>query len=74
MSRGNADKRKSYRVEIITSVAAVVVGLTIQENGTTVLLLQIFGAFICGIRPFIAMHILIKNSNKICNAYNRVHL
>lgn len=48
-------------------------GLTIQENGTTVLLWQIFGAFICGIGPFIAMHILIKNSNKICNAYNRAH-
>ena len=46
-------------------------GLSIQENGTTVLLLQIFGAFICGIGPFVAMHILIKNSNKICNAYNR---
>ena len=46
-------------------------GLSIQENGTTVLLWQIFGAFICGIGPFVAMHILIKNSNKICNAYNR---
>ena len=48
-------------------------GLAIQENGTTVLLWWIFGAFICGIGPFIAMHILIKNSNKICNAYNRAH-
>ena len=48
-------------------------GLSIQENGTTVLLWQIFGAFICGIGPFVAMHILIKNSNKICNAYNRAH-
>lgn len=27
----------------------------------------------CGIGPFIAMHILIKNSNAICNAYNRAH-
>lgn len=26
-----------------------------------------------GIGPFIAMHILIKNSNMICNAYNRTH-
>ena len=48
-------------------------GLTIQENGTTVLLWLIFGSFICGIGPFVAMHILIKNSNKICNAYNRAH-
>ena len=48
-------------------------GLSIQENGTTVLMWCIFGAFICGIGPFIAMHILIKNSNMICNAYNRTH-
>ena len=48
-------------------------GISIQENGTTVLMWCIFGALICGIGPFIAMHILIKNSNMICNAYNRTH-
>ena len=48
-------------------------GLGIQENGTTVLMWCIFGTLICGIGPFIAMHILIKNSNMICNAYNRAH-
>ena len=48
-------------------------GLCIQENGTTVLMWCIFGTLICGIGPFIAMHILIKNSNMICNAYNRTH-
>ncbi len=48
-------------------------GLTIQENGTTVLLWLIFGSLVCGIGPFVAMHILIKNSNMICNAYNRAH-
>ena len=48
-------------------------GLGIQENGTTVLMWCIFGTLICGIGPFIAMHILIKNSNMICNAYNRTH-
>ncbi len=47
--------------------------LTIQENGTTVLLWLIFGSFICGIGAFVAMHILIKNSNLICGAYNREH-
>ena len=46
-------------------------GMTFQENGTTVLLWLLFGALLCGIGPFIAMHILIKNSNRICNAYNR---
>lgn len=45
-------------------------GMNFQENGTTVLLWLIFGAFICGIGPFIAMNILIKNTNAICNAYN----
>lgn len=48
-------------------------GMTFQENGTTVLMWQIFGALICGIGPFVAMHILIKNTNKICEAYNRSH-
>ena len=48
-------------------------GLNFQENGTTVLLWCVFGMLICGIGPFIAMHILIKNTNMICNAYNRSH-
>lgn len=42
-----------------------------QENGTTVLLWLIFGSLICGIGPFIAMYILIKNTNAICAAYNQ---
>lgn len=45
--------------------------LSFQENGTTVLLWHLLGALICGIGPFFAMHILIKNSNQICSAYNR---
>lgn len=48
-------------------------GLSFQENGTTVILWLIFGSLLCCIGPFIAMNILIKNSNKICNAYNRSH-
>ena len=46
-------------------------GLSFQENGTTILLWDIIGAFLCCLGPFVAMHILIKNSNAICNAYNR---
>lgn len=45
-------------------------GLHFQENGTTIILWFIFGSFICGIGPFVAMHILIKNTNAIANAYN----
>lgn len=48
-------------------------GMNFQENGTSVLMWCLFGSLLCGIGPFIAMNILIKNSNKICNAYNRYH-
>lgn len=48
-------------------------GLTFQENGTSVLMWCIFGVLICGIGPFIAMNILIKNTNIICDAYNKEH-
>ena len=46
-------------------------GMNFQENGTTVLLWDLFGIFLCGIGPFIAMNIIIKNTNSICMAYNR---
>lgn len=48
-------------------------GMQFQENGTTVLLWLLFGMLLCGIGPFIAMHILIKNTNAICAAYNKAH-
>ena len=46
-------------------------GMTFQENGTSILMWCLVGVLLCGIGPFIAMNILIKNTNKICNAYNR---
>lgn len=46
-------------------------GMSFQENGTTVLLWDLFGILLCGIGPFIAMNIIIKNTNSICMAYNR---
>ena len=46
-------------------------GMNFQENGTTVLLWYLVGAFLCGIGPYVAMHILIKNSNALGVAYNR---
>lgn len=46
-------------------------GLTFQENGTTFLVWQLFGALLCGIGPFIALHIVIKNMNALCAAYNQ---
>jgi hypothetical protein len=46
-------------------------GLQFPENGTTVLLWVLFGAFLCGIGSFIGIDILLKNTNAICDAYNR---
>lgn len=46
-------------------------GLNIYENGTTILMWQIFGVILCGIGPFVAMHILIKNTNALAMEYNK---
>lgn len=48
-------------------------GINFSENGTSVLLWIIFGALICGVGPFIAMNILIKNTNRLAREYNRVN-
>ena len=48
-------------------------GLHFQENGTTILLWMLLGSLLCGVGAFIAMHILIKNINTICGAYNHQH-
>ena len=45
-------------------------GISIQENGTTILMWIIFGALICGIGSYIAMYIIIKNMNALASAYN----
>lgn len=45
-------------------------GLVLQENGTTVLLWQIFGALLCGLGPIFAMNIIINNTNAMATAYN----
>jgi hypothetical protein len=46
-------------------------GLMFQENGTSVLVWYIFGVLVCGIGPFVAMSILIKNMNRLAMAYNQ---
>ena len=45
-------------------------GLNFQENGTTILLWYVIGACVCGIGPFVAMYILMKNMNELAHAYN----
>ena len=44
--------------------------LSFQENGTTVLLWQIFGSFLFGIGGLVAMHIILKNTNALARSYN----
>lgn len=45
-------------------------GLTFQENGTTILMWQLFGILLCGIGPFVAWNIIIKNTNALAMQYN----
>ncbi len=47
-------------------------GMNFQEGGTTILLWWIFGSFLCGVGPFIAANIIIKNTNAINAAYNNM--
>ena len=59
-----------YKVGNRLAVNAPRYGMNFQENGTTVLMWMLFGSLLCGIGPFIALHIIIKNTNAICAAYN----
>ncbi len=46
-------------------------GLSFTENGTSVLLWCIVGLLLCGIGPYVAMHILMKNTNALAVEYNK---
>lgn len=48
-------------------------GLTFSENGTSVLLWYLVGALLCGIGPFVGIHIIIKNTNAMAVAYNQAN-
>lgn len=48
-------------------------GMNFSENGTTVLMWDLFGALICYFGSYFATNILIVNTNRICDAYNRAH-
>ncbi len=45
-------------------------GISIQGDGTIVLLWMILGSLLFGIGPFIAFYILINNMNQVAIAYN----
>ena len=44
--------------------------ITIKESGAAVLLWYILGSFII-VGPFIALHIIIKNTNALASEYNK---
>lgn len=46
-------------------------GLCFTENGTTVLLWMLVGILLCGLGPLFALHIVFRNANVLCNAYNQ---
>ena len=47
-------------------------GMRFEEGGTTILLWWILGAWLCGVGPFYAMHLIIKNTNALNAAYNNM--
>ena len=48
-------------------------GITVVENGTTILLWYLVGSLLFGIGPFVAMHLIIKNTNAMASAYNQMY-
>ena len=46
-------------------------GITVAESGTTILLWCLIGLLVCGLGPFVAMHLIIKNTNAMAVAYNQ---
>lgn len=48
-------------------------GISFQENGTTILLWFLLGSLLCGLGSWVAVYIIIKNTNLLCGAYNRYH-
>lgn len=49
---------------------AVRYGMTFREKGAAVLSWSTFGILLFGIGPLVALHMMIKNTNAICGAYN----
>lgn len=48
-------------------------GITVTESGSTILLWCLIGLLVCGIGPLVAMHLIIKNTNAMAAAYNRMN-
>lgn len=59
-----------YRVGNRLAENAPKYGLTFTETGTTILLWDVIGLLLCGLGPFFAANILIKNSNAMAAVHN----
>lgn len=46
-------------------------GMNFPENGTTVLMWIIFGSLLCWVGSFVGYNIVISNTNRLCEAYNK---
>ena len=46
-------------------------GITMEDNGTTILLWKTLGATLCGIGWFVAYYRIFKYANQLCAAYNQ---
>ena len=62
-----------YKLANRLQVNAPKYGLTISENGSSILLWWLIGLLICGVGPLVAKYLTMGNMNKICHAYNVQH-
>lgn len=45
-------------------------GKNAAEDGTTLLMWMVFGTMLCAIGPYVALHIIFKNTNIVASGYN----
>lgn len=48
-------------------------GITVTESGAVILLWCLIGLLVCGVGPLVAMYLIIKNTNAMADAYNRMN-
>lgn len=63
----------NYQVAKRLQMNAPKYGITVKESGTTILLWCTVGLLLFGIGPLVAMYLIIKNTNAMATAYNRIN-
>lgn len=59
-----------YKIANRLQANAPLYGLNFTESGTTILLWDIIGMWLCYLGPFVAMYIIMKNTNAMAVQYN----